>query len=128
MWVACDNTDSLWKIPSGSSAPQNANLSGLGGPVGVAFGKNGMMYVSNYSGGYVTIYAPGATVPARTLTSGIDKPVFNGFAASGRFFQSNIGLNVVGYKGYKKNRTAPFSAITGNPSPWGVAGYPLIRK
>jgi hypothetical protein len=128
VWVACDNTDSVWKIPPGSSTPQNADLSGLGGPLGVSFGKNGMMYVSNYSGGYVTIYARGATAPARTLSSGIISPVFNGFAPSGRFFQSNAGLNVVGYKGYKKNQAAPFSTITGNPQPWGIAGYPLIKR
>jgi hypothetical protein len=127
VWIACDDTDSLWKIPPGSSTPRNANLSGLGGPVGVSFGKNGMMYVSNYSG-YVTIYAPGATVPARTLTTGISSPVFNGFAPSGRFFQANYALDVVGYKGYKKDQTSPFSTITGNPRPWGIAGYPLLKK
>ncbi|HEY5426502.1 MAG TPA: hypothetical protein VIJ77_08130 [Candidatus Tumulicola sp.] len=130
VWIGSDTTSQVWEIPAGSSTPQNAGLSGLDGSTGVSFGKNGMMYVSNFGGSNVTIYAPGTTSPARTLTSGIEThgPTLSGFASSGRFFQSNQGLNVVGYKGYKKNQTSPFSTITGNTNPTGIAGSPLIKK
>ncbi len=128
VWIGCDTTSQVWEIPAGSSTPQNSGLSGLNGTIGVSFGKNGMMYVSNFGSSNITIYAPGTTSPARTLTSGIEGPTLNGFASSGRFFQSNQGVNVVGYKGYKKNETSPFSTITGNSNPTGIAGSPLIKK
>lgn len=130
VWVACDTSNAVFEIPAGSSTPQNAHLTGLNGPIDVSFGKHGTMYVSNFSGSNVQIYLSGTTTPAQTITNGIETngPTFNGFASSGRFFQTNQGLNVVGYLGYKKNPMSPFSTLTGNSNPTGIAGYPLIKK
>jgi hypothetical protein len=124
----CSNLDSLWKIARGKSKPQNANLSGLGGPLGVSFGENGMMYVSDYASSNVLVYAPGSTSPALTLTDGISGPTFSGVSTSGRFFQSNELLNVVGYKSLRKGHTKPFVTIKYNPNPWGIAGYPPVKQ
>jgi len=125
VWVVCDNLDSLWTIARGKKKAQNANLSGLGGPMGVSFGRDGMMYVSNYAASNVLVFAPGTTSPALTITDGIDNPTFNGVSASGRFFQSNTPGNVVGYK---EGRTKPFTTITTTPNPWGVAAYPPVNQ
>lgn len=128
VWVASDTSNQVYEIPAGSSTPQNAGLTGLAGPISVAFGKNGMFYVSDFGGPNVRIYAAGGTTPAMTLTDGLSGPTLSGFASSGRYFQSNQGVNVVGYLGFKKNQTSPFSTITGNSGPTGVAGFPPIKK
>jgi serine/threonine protein kinase, bacterial len=125
VWVVCDNLDALFTIPHGKKTAQNANLSGLGGPMGVSFGKNGMMYVSNYSGGNVLVYAPGTTTPALTITDGITNPTFNGVSTTGRFFQANYPGTVAGYKA---GSTQPFTTIETTPGPWGVAAYPPVNQ
>lgn len=130
LWVASDSTNQVYEIPAGSSTPQNSGLSGLVGPISVAFGKNNITYVSNFGGSNVNIYTYGSTTPTQTLTGGIETngPTLGGFASSGRYFQTNQGLNVVGFLGYTKMPTSPFSTLTGNPNPTGIAGYPLIKK
>jgi hypothetical protein len=125
VWVVCDNLDALFTIKHGKKVAENANLSGMGGPIGVSFGRNGMMYVSNYAASNVLVFAPGTTSPAQTITDGIVNPTFNGVSASGRFFQSNTPGNVVGYK---EGRTKPVTTITTTPGPWGVAAYPPVNQ
>lgn len=131
VWVACDNTNAVFKIPAGSSTPQDANLSDLSGPMGVSFGKRDVMYVSNFAAPNVEIYAYGSTTPSETITKGIEKgggPTLNGFAREGRFFQSNVGASSGYVVGYKKGQTAPFSTITGLKEPEGIAFWPVIKK
>ena len=125
VWVVCSNLDSLWTIPHGKRKAQNANLSGMGGPWGVSFGRNGMMYVSNDAASNVVVFAPGTTSPALTITDGIDNPTFSGVSASGRFFQSNTPGNIAGYK---EGHTKPFTTITTTPNPQGVAAYPPVNQ
>ncbi len=127
VWVACDSTNAVYEIPKGSSTPQNANLSGLGGPISVQFGKQDVMYVSNFSLSNVTVYPYGSTSPSTTITSGIEKygPTLGGFTYRGRYFQSNQGDNVVGYK---RHGTSPFSTLAGNSGPTGEVGIPPVKK
>lgn len=125
LWVACDTDSLVYEIPAGSSTPQNAGLSGLSGTVGVAFGEKDVMYVSNVSAPDVQVYTYGTTNPQTTITDGIQSPTLGGFTASGAYFQSNQDVNVVGYM---KNKTSPFSTITGLSDPLGVASWPLVKK
>jgi hypothetical protein len=126
LWVACD-TSSVFEVPAGSVAPQNANLTGINGPIMLTFGKTDEMFVSNFGGSNVTVYKYGTTTPAYTITNGIEAngPTLNGVTKSDYFFQSNQDGNV---SGYKKGATSPFSTITGIPDPRGIAGYPLVKK
>lgn len=127
VWVACDTDSLVYEIPAGSSTPQNAGLSGLEGTESVQFGPKDVMYVANFTGSNVQVYAYGSTTPSTTITSGIetDGPTLGGFTYSGGYFQSNQDENTVGYK---KGQTSPFSTITGNSDPLGVAAIPEVTK
>jgi hypothetical protein len=129
IWVACDSSNSVFEIPAGTSTPKNAGLADLNGPIGIAFGKGDVIYVSIFSAtpSVVEIYPYGSTSPSSSITSGIEQngPTLNGFTASGMFFQSNQAENVVGYK---KGQTSPFSTLSGAASPLGIASSPEIKK
>ena len=127
IWVACDSSNKVFEIPAGTTTPKDAGLSGLNGPIGVAFGKSDIMYVSNFAASNVNVYAYGTTTPSATITAGIEHfgPTLGGFTATGAYFQSNQGDNVVGYK---SGATSPFSTLTGATSPLGVASEPLVTK
>lgn len=135
--IATDQNDNLWiangfvnevdEIPAGSSTPQDANLSGLNGPTDVSFGEKGVMYVSDFIGGAVSVYKSGMTSPWTFISKGIENqgPTYGGFTASDYYFQTNQTLNVVGYK---KGKASPFSTITGIRDPRGVASTPAVTK
>ena len=129
VWVACDTTNSIYEIPAGSATPQKSSLADVTEPIGIAFGRKNVMYVANFGGdpSSVEIYNYGSTSPSGSITNGIeqDGPTLNGFAFPQKFFQSNSGRNVVGYK---KGQTSPFSTLTGASSAVGVASWPLIKK
>ncbi|MGA8535303.1 MAG: hypothetical protein WB615_14445 [Candidatus Tumulicola sp.] len=127
VWVACDSSNGVFEIPAGSQTVQNSGLTNLDGPIGVSFGKKNVIYVSNFAASNVNVYAYGSTSPSATITSGIESfgPTLGGFASSGRYFQTNQALNVVGYKGMQ---TSPFSTLGGASSALGIAGYPLVKK
>jgi hypothetical protein len=126
LWIACDS-GAVFEIPAGSETPQNANLSGINGPIMITFGKKDEMFVSNFGGSNVTVYSYGTTTPAYTITNGIEQsgPTLNGVTKSDYFFQSNQDGNV---SGYKKGKSSPFSTITGIPDPRGIASYKLVKK
>lgn len=125
VWLGSDTDSSVYEVPAGSSAPKNAGLSGLSGTISVAFGKKDEMFVSNFGGSNVTVYAYGTTSPSETITNGIDGPTLNGLTHSDYYFQSNQDDDVVGYK---KGQTSPFSTITGIPDPRGIASTPLVKR
>jgi hypothetical protein len=127
VWLGSDTDSSVYEVPAGSTTPQNAGLSGLNGTISVAFGKKNEMFVSNFGGSNVTVYAYGTTTPAYTITDGIEQngPTLNGVTRSDYFFQSNQGDNVVGYK---KGQQSNFSTITGIPDPRGIASTPLVKE
>jgi hypothetical protein len=127
VWVACDTTSAVFEIPKGSTSPKNAGLSGLNGPIGISFGKTDQMFVSNFGGSNVQVYAYGTTSPSETITTGIESfgPVLNGITHSDYFFQSNQDDNIVGYK---PGQTSPFSTLAGDSSPTGIAATPEVVK
>lgn len=125
VWIGSDTTSQVWEIPAGSSTPQNAGLSGLNGTIGVAFGQNDEMYVSNFGSTNVQVYTYGTKTPSRTITAGLTAPTFGGLTASDYYFQSNQNGNV---SGYLKGSSTPFSTITGIPDPRGIASIPLVLK
>jgi hypothetical protein len=125
IWIGSDTTSAVYEIPAGTTTPKNAGLSGLNGTISIAFGQNDEMYVSNFGGTNVTVYAYGTTSPSRTITAGLTAPTLNGLTHSDYFFQSNQNGNV---SGYKKGQSTPFSTITGIPDPRGIASTPLVAK
>lgn len=124
IWIGSDTTSAVYEIPAGSTTPKNAGLSGPNGTIGVAFGQNDEMYVSNFAGPNVQVYAYGTTSPSRTITSGLTAPTLSGLTQSDYFFQSNQDGNV---SGYKKGQSTPFSTITGIKDPRGIASTPIVK-
>jgi hypothetical protein len=124
VWIGTDTNSRVYEIPAGSTTPQNAGLTGLNGTIGVAFGENDEMYVSNFAGPNTQVYVYGTTSPSRTITTGLTAPTLGGLTASDYFFQSNQNGNV---SGYKKGQSTPFSTITGIPDPRGIASTPLVK-
>ncbi len=122
-WVVCG---AVFEIPAGTTTVQDAGLTGLNGPIGIAFGRKNVMYVSNFSGSNVQVYAYGTTTPMKTITDGIEQsgPTLGAFTASNAYFQTNQGSDVVGYK---RGQTSPFSTLT-SAFPLGVAAWPLVTK
>jgi streptogramin lyase len=127
IWVACDTDSEVFEIPAGSTTPQNANLTGLTGPIDVSFGPADIIYVSNFNPSNVQVYTYGTTSPSATITTGIESigPTFGGFTSIGSYFQTNQSDNVVGYK---KGQTTNFSTLMGASSAAGIASEPLIKK
>jgi hypothetical protein len=125
VWVACDSSNAVFEIPAGTTTPQNSNLGGVVGPIGVSFGKSDSIYVSNFGGNDVNIYAYGSTTASTTITDGINGPTLAGVTSKGLFFQTNQDDNVVGYK---SGQTSPFSTLSGASEALGVASSPLVKK
>lgn len=127
VWVASDTHNTVFEIPAGSTHVKSETLLSLNGPIGVSFGNNDIIYISNFSNSNVTVYKYGATSPFETITAGIEMfgPTLNGFTASDMFFQSNENDNVVGYK---KGATSPFSTLSGATTPLGIVSEPLVSK
>ncbi len=141
MGVAVDAKDDVWvvsdygppylvfEIPAGTTRVNNANLQDLDVPIGIAFGQNDEMYVSNLESSTVNVYKYGSTSPSRTITSGIEHygATLDAITASGLYFQANQVENVVGYK---KGASKPFSTLnlTKPAEPLGLASWPLVKK
>jgi streptogramin lyase len=125
VYVACDSNNTVYVIPAGSSQMQSAGLTGLSGPIGLAFEKKDTLYVSNFAANNIAIYPSGQTSPSGTLTTDVNSPTLSGFAKKNVFFQAQQSGTVIGFK---SGQTSPFSTITGNPQPLGVASFPLEKK
>jgi hypothetical protein len=141
MGVAVDAKDNVWvvsdygppylvfEIPAGTTQVNNANIQDLDVPIGIAFGQNDEMYVSNLESSTVNVYKYGSTSPSRTITDGIEHygATLNAVTASGLYFQANQVENVVGYK---KGASKPFSTLnlTKPAEPLGLASWPLVKK
>src|SRR5580704_2815786 len=97
IWVACDSTNGVFEIAAGTTTVTNSGLTSLNGPIGVSFGHQDQIFVSNFAASDVNIYTYGTTTPSGTITSGIENfgPTLNGFTAVDAFFQSNQADNVV---------------------------------
>ncbi|HET6275718.1 MAG TPA: hypothetical protein VFE16_07290 [Candidatus Cybelea sp.] len=127
IWVADDTESKVFTIPAGTKTVKNAQLAGIDSPIGLCFGTADTLYVGNYgaTSSFATIYHAGSKKPFAKITEGIVAPTLNGITASDIFFQSNQTTNVVGYK---KGAKKPFSTITGNGDPLGIASWPLVKK
>lgn len=128
VWVTCSNTNRVFEISRATGAqPRNAQIPGLLGPIGISFGPNSVMYISNFATGVVDVYAYRSRTPFETITNGIETagPTLNGVTHSGKFFQSNQDVDVVGYK---EGQTSPFSTIRTIEDPVGIAASPLVKK
>jgi sugar lactone lactonase YvrE len=127
IWVADDSASKVYTIPAGTKTVKDAQLVGLNSPIGICFGTSDTLYVGNYgaSSSFATIYHAGSKKPFAKITEGMSAPTLNGITASDIFFQSNQTTNVVGYK---KGSKKPFSTVTGNGDPAGIASSPLVKK
>jgi hypothetical protein len=126
VWVADISANKVWEIPAGTNHVKDSGLEDVNEPNGLAFGPDDILYVSNYGPpSRVAIYKSGSKKPAYVIKDGITGALLSGVTATGRFFQSNQAHNVVGYKpGVKK----PFSTITDNVAPNGIASSPEVNS
>jgi sugar lactone lactonase YvrE len=62
---------------------------GLHGPIALAFSGSGNLFVANYNGNDVTVYAPGKSRVYRKISKGIDGPVGIRFDSSGDLYVAN---------------------------------------
>jgi hypothetical protein len=62
---------------------------GINGPDGNWVDKKGNLYVANYSGPYITEYAPGGSSPSFTYTGGISDPVGVSTDTKGNVFEAD---------------------------------------
>jgi hypothetical protein len=120
VFVADDSDNTIYEIPAGSSTSQNSGLLQLTGPIGIAF-CGGTLFVSNFGANTVGVYPAGSMTPSATITDGINQPTLNGIAKPGTFFQSDQTGPV---EGYLHGHVHPFSQISGNGRPAGIASYP----
>ena len=72
-----------------SPQPYRVITSGIRGPQGITTDKAGNLYVANFIGDTVTIYAPGAGTPKATLSNGINAPTDVHVDAFGNVYVSN---------------------------------------
>jgi hypothetical protein len=82
-----------------SNAPVALIAAGLSGAMAVgtevqgdqilALDGSGNLYAIDTPANHIAVYAPGSTVPARTIASGIDAPVAMAFDSSGTLFVAN---------------------------------------
>jgi hypothetical protein len=71
---------------------------GLHGPMALAFSGAGNLFVANYNGNDVTVYAPGKSRVYRKISKGIDGPVGMHFDSSGNLYVANsLASNVTVY-------------------------------
>jgi hypothetical protein len=128
VWAADDTASKVYIIPAGTKQVKDAGLKGLDSPIGLAFGTKGVLYVANFANAgppNVEVFAAGSKKPSYKITTGIASPTLNGVTGADTFFQSNQTDNVVGYK---QGQKTPFSTITGNSDPLGIAAFPLVKK
>jgi sugar lactone lactonase YvrE len=109
LWVASDANSTVYEIPTGSSQPQNAGLTELAGPIGLAFDAKGDLAVSNFVNeeNDVAFYASGSTTPFESITGGMDAPTGVTITASGKLWAVDAGST----QGYQPNQNPPSSFI-----------------
>ena len=88
------NTGSGKTLSVNTIAPISATLTGLNGPVALAFDSSGNLYVANRYSDTVSKFAPGATTPSATLT-GLNVPLALVIDGSGNLYVANGGNGTV---------------------------------
>jgi DNA-binding beta-propeller fold protein YncE len=90
-----------------------AIVDGIQGPAGLALDASGSLYVANYTGADVTIYAPQAKVPMLTLAQGLDVPTGVAVDTNGDVYVTNRGGSP-SIQVYAQGQTSPYATITSN--------------
>jgi hypothetical protein len=106
----------IFSVPSYSEVGQIT--SGLDQPEGIATDKKGNLYVSNLSGGTVTVYKPGGTSPSLTLTEP-DGPDDVAVGSNGYVY---VGDTDGGVDVYPPGATSSSSRLTNSDLDEGVYG------
>ncbi len=106
----------VFSVPSYSEVGQIT--SGIDQPEGIATDKKGNLYVSNLSGGTVTVYKPGGTSPSLTLTES-DGPDDVAVGSNGYVYAGDDGG---GIDVYPPGATSPSSRLTNSDLDEGVFG------
>ncbi len=101
----------VFELTKGSSTVKSLNLQGLSEPIGVCFDASGNLWVTNANGGGITVYAPGATSPSETITSGYTNP-YAISAAGGIVVASNSALPNTAIYAYKSADYTPYATLT----------------
>jgi sugar lactone lactonase YvrE len=111
----------VYRAAANDPAPLAKISDDLESPFGDCIDGQGTLYVTNEpaSGGWVSEYPLGKTMPSRIITDGVSFPGYCAIGADGSLWVANIGTNVTEYlKGSKK----PHAVITkGLVYPIGVA-------
>jgi sugar lactone lactonase YvrE len=87
---------------------------GLDGPSGITLDASGTLYVTNFKGGDVTIYPPGATHPSLTLSQALVNPSDVAVNSSGDVYVANRGGSVSDIIVYPAGKTTPSEIIQSN--------------
>ena len=95
-----------------------STLTGLSGPMALAFDSKGNLYVANNADNTVSIFAPNATKPTSTLT-GLNAPVALAFDSEGNLYVANGNGTTVSV--FAPNATTPTSTLTGLNGPNSLA-------
>ena len=113
--------------PLGSTVPVRTLPADL--PTAIAFDRSGNLYVANHNGGpngrgYVSIFAPGSSAPARTISIGINVPYSLAFDSKGNLYVANYIRSTDAPKSnngsvtvYRQNNDAPYRTILGVDHP-----------
>jgi hypothetical protein len=64
-------TATVYRVPRGSSSPQNLNLEGLPGGLSLGADETGNIYAGGHAGD-IAVYSPGSKSPSRTISLGPD--------------------------------------------------------
>ena len=70
-------------------------VQGLSTPIALALSSVGNLFVANYMGDDVTVYAPGKTSVIRTIAQGIKRPYALALDAAGNLYVANYGASSV---------------------------------
>lgn len=128
VWVADNGSSKVYEIAAGTKRVEDQHLEGVNIPNGLAFGADGVLYVSNLGSlsrnPNVTVYEAGSKKPTYVIRE-TRLLYLSSVTPRGLFFQSTGKPDVLGYRpGDKKS----FSTITGTAYPRGIASSPGIQK
>ena len=119
-WGSLGAGTTVSEFAAGSTTPTKT-LTGLNGPIALAFDSSGNLYVANDgdgSGTTVSEFAPGSTTPTKTL-SGLSSPRALAFDSSGNLYVVNQGGNTVSE--FAVGSSTPTKTLTGLNGPIALA-------
>jgi methionine-rich copper-binding protein CopC len=115
--VANEGGTTVSIFAAGATTP-STTLTGLNGPVALAFDSSGNLYVANHGGTTVSEFAPDATTASATLT-GLSGPDALTFDSSGNLYVTNEGGTTVSK--FAPGATTASATLTGLSGPDALA-------